>query len=204
MLTIPGYEIHDTLHQGVNSIVLRATRQTDHLRVILKCLVDEYPSPHEVDMVQREFDTLSVLDSKRIRKAYCVEKYKNGLVLVLEDFDSEPLSEIKTQNLTIQEFLKLASNLARAVGDIHTGGVIHKDINPSNILHNSKTGEVKITDFNISTTLLKERVTGFEGTLSYVSPEQTGRMNRSLDYRSDYYSLGVTLYELLIGKLPFV
>ncbi len=108
----------------------------------------------------------------------------------------------------IQEFLCLAIKITETLGQIHAANIIHKDINPSNIVLNRETKEVKIIDFGLSTILTRENLTlkhpnVLEGTLAYISPEQTGRMNRSLDYRTDFYSLGVTFYELLTGQLPF-
>ncbi len=108
----------------------------------------------------------------------------------------------------ILEFLSLAVKISEALGEIHAANVIHKDINPSNIILNPATGQVKIIDFGISTVLPRENPilkspNQLEGTLAYISPEQTGRMNRVIDYRTDFYSLGVTFYELLTQRLPF-
>jgi predicted ATPase/signal transduction histidine kinase/CheY-like chemotaxis protein len=110
--------------------------------------------------------------------------------------------------LSLPEFLKLAIETAEILGAIHAANIIHKDINPANIVFNPETGIVKIIDFGISTQLTRENLTlknpnVLEGTLAYMSPEQTGRMNRTLDYRTDFYSLGATFYELLTGQLPF-
>ena len=116
------------------------------------------------------------------------------------------LSQI--HNFSLPEFLNIAIKITEILGHIHSSNIIHKDINPSNIVFNPETGILKIIDFGISTQLSRENPTlknpnVLEGTLAYMSPEQTGRMNRSLDYRTDFYSLGVTFYELLTGKLPF-
>jgi serine/threonine protein kinase len=110
--------------------------------------------------------------------------------------------------LPLPEFLNIAIKIAQSLADIHNSNIIHKDINPSNIVYNPETEQVKIIDFGISTQLSRSNPTlknpnVLEGTLAYMSPEQTGRMNRSLDYRTDFYSLGVTFYELLTGQLPF-
>ena len=110
--------------------------------------------------------------------------------------------------LTIPQFIQIAIQLAKSVHPLHQKRVIHKDIKPANILIHPETGHVKLIDFSISSLLPKETKTlqtpnSLEGTLAYISPEQTGRMNRGIDYRSDFYSLGITFYELLSGKLPF-
>jgi len=108
----------------------------------------------------------------------------------------------------LEEFLQLAIATTASLAQVHTANIIHKDINPSNIVYNPDTKQLKIIDFSISTVLSRENQAlknpnALEGTLAYMSPEQTGRMNRSLDYRTDFYSLGVTFYEMLTNKLPF-
>ncbi len=110
--------------------------------------------------------------------------------------------------ISVSDFLPLAIQIADALGQIHTTNIIHKDINPANIVWNKATNQLKIIDFSIASRLPRENPTlknpeQLEGTLAYISPEQTGRMNRALDYRTDLYSLGVTFYELLTGKVPF-
>jgi serine/threonine protein kinase len=108
----------------------------------------------------------------------------------------------------LTEFLRLAIRLTAILGRIHHHHLIHKDINPSNIVWNPQTSQLKLIDFGISTALSREQPdirhpNVLEGTLAYLSPEQTGRMNRALDYRTDLYSLGATFYHLLTGQLPF-
>jgi len=115
---------------------------------------------------------------------------------------------MQQRSFTLEEFLLLAIATTEILGKIHSANIIHKDINPSNIVYNPQTKQLKIIDFGISTQLTRETPSlknpgVLEGTLAYISPEQTGRMNRALDYRTDFYSLGVTFYELLTGKLPF-
>jgi len=130
--------------------------------------------------------------------------------MVLEDFLGKSLATLKQQHpSTLEDFLEIAIKITTALGAIHAANIIHKDINPSNIVYSPQTQQLKIIDFGISTRLSRENPTiknlnSMEGTLAYISPEQTGRMNRSLDYRTDFYSLGVTFYELLTGQLPFV
>ena len=127
----------------------------------------------------------------------------------LEDFGGQSLDRlIQTRQFTLTEFLSLAIEVIDILGQLHQQHVIHKDINPSNIVLNWTTTQIKLIDFGISTALTRENPTFrnpnfLEGTLAYISPEQTGRMNRDIDYRTDFYSLGVTFYELLTGQLPF-
>ena len=110
--------------------------------------------------------------------------------------------------MEVGHFLRLASGIAMALGKLHQRGLVHKDIKPTNILVNSATGEVRLTGFGIASRLSRERQAieppeALTGTLAYMAPEQTGRMNRSIDSRSDLYALGVTFYQMLTGVLPF-
>jgi serine/threonine protein kinase len=138
-----------------------------------------------------------------------LESYQNGLALILSDFDGETLKKIiSDQSLELSKFIQIAIQLASTLAALHQNNIIHKDIKPHNILVNLTTGQVKLIDFSISSRLSRENQTVsnpnlLEGTLAYMSPEQTGRMNRSIDYRTDFYSLGVTFYEMLTGQLPF-
>jgi hypothetical protein len=131
-------------------------------------------------------------------------------VICLEDFGGESLKMWldETSTFTLDELLTIAIHATEILGQIHGKNIIHKDINPTNLVFNPTTGVLKIIDFGISTQLSKQHLTlknpdVLEGTLAYMSPEQTGRMNRALDYRTDFYSLGATFYELFTGKVPF-
>ncbi|EIJ43002.1 PAS domain S-box [Beggiatoa alba B18LD] len=216
MLTLPGYRIDDQIYEGTQSIAYRATRVSDALPVVLKLLKSDYPSPLELAQYQREYDILRRLHSanltnqeSNIIQVYALEKYKNTLVMVLEDIAGVSLKEwLHNRELNLITFLFLAIKITQAVGEIHAEHIIHKDINPSNIVYNAETGQLKLIDFGIASVLPRENpalknIEKLEGTLHYLSPEQTGRVNRPLDYRTDFYSLGVTLYEMLVGQLPF-
>ena len=129
-------------------------------------------------------------------------------MLVLEDPGGEPLAGCSARRWRLGRFLRLAIGIAAALGKLHQRGLVHKDIKPANILVNGTTGEVRLTGFGIASRLPRERQAPappetIAGTLAYMAPEQTGRMNRSIDSRSDLYSLGVTLYQMLTGALPF-
>ncbi len=219
MNEISGYQITQQICESKNSLIYRGYRKEDQLPVILKMLKDTYPSLERVAWYKREYEITRQLQIKGVIQAYeLITKstiiegkigYSDCLCIVLEDFGGESLSRLKLAGkLTISQFLKLGISLTEILGQIHSENVIHKDINPSNIIFNQATEEVKIIDFGIAALLSRENSTFknvniLEGTVAYISPEQTGRMNRGIDYRTDFYSLGVTFYELLTGKLPF-
>ncbi len=216
---LPEYQMFSKIYESVNSLVYRATKRSDCQLVILKVLRENYPTSAELTRYKQEYEITRYLNNSNIDgviRAFDLKKYQNTLVMTLEDFGGESLKILSKQRkfsggnvLTLQEFLTIAIRITRILGKIHSANVIHKDINPYNIILNPTTKEIKIIDFGISSVLSKENPilknpNILEGTLGYISPEQTGRMNRSLDYRTDFYSLGVTFYELLTHQLPFV
>ncbi len=209
MLILNGFEIKAQIYESSNSLVYRAIRESDHEPVILKVLKQDYPTPQELVRYRTEYQITQSLHLAGVPKVYDLQKYQNTLVIVLEDFGGESLKIWMHQSrFSIREFLESAIAATEILGQIHSSNIIHKDINPFNIVLNRNTGNLKIIDFGISTQLKQENKTlknikQLEGTLAYISPEQTGRMNRSLDYRTDFYSLGVTFYELLTNELPF-
>jgi predicted ATPase/serine phosphatase RsbU (regulator of sigma subunit)/tRNA A-37 threonylcarbamoyl transferase component Bud32 len=209
MISISGYRIVTKIYESANSEVYRAIRETDGQKVILKVLKQDYPTPAELTRYKQEYEITRTLNKDDVIKAYGLEKYHNTLVMFIEDFGGASLKILRENHqFSLEEFLSIARKVATSLGQIHEAKIIHKDINPANIVIHPETQQVKIIDFGISTRLTRENPTRkspnvLEGTLAYISPEQTGRMNRSLDYRTDFYSLGVTFYELLTGKLPF-
>ncbi|MBD1885764.1 serine/threonine-protein kinase, partial [Microcoleus vaginatus] len=208
MINLAGYEITNQIHETNNSLVYRGLRKQDNQPVILKFLKQDYPMPASLVRYKQEYEITRNLNLESVPKTYNLERYQNSLVIIFEDCGGKSLKLwLAAQKLTLEEFLSTAIKITRALGDIHQHKIIHKDINPSNIIINSATGLVQIIDFGISTVLTRENPTlknpnVLEGTLSYISPEQTGRMNRAIDYRTDFYSLGVTFYEMLTGQLP--
>jgi len=214
MITIPGYQIRKNIYESVNSLVYQARRDSDDQPVIIKVLKGEYPSPQELVRYRQEYDMTSTLEVEGVIRSYSLEHYQNTFAIIFEDFGADSLTILRDSGKLslhaepLESFLKIAIQIVGILGGIHDANVIHKDINPSNIVLNPATGQLKIIGFGIATVLTREnpvfknpRV--LEGTLAYISPEQTGRMNRNLDYRTDFYSLGVTFYELLTGRLPF-
>ena len=188
------------IYDSTNSIVYRGKRIKDDKPVILKILKEDYPTPDELTRYRQEYDITRLLSHLNgVINAYYIEKYQNSLIMCLEDFGGESLHAID---------IPIAIQITEILAQIHQHNIIHKDINPSNIVYNPSTKTLKIIDFGISTQLPRQHFAlkkpeVLEGTLAYMSPEQTGRMNRALDYRSDFYSLGVTFYQLFTGRLPF-
>lgn len=203
------YQIVEKLYESVNSLVYRGFFYENNQPIILKILKENYPTPSELIRYQQEYQITRSFNVDNIIKAYDLQRYENSLVMFLEDFGGQSLKLLLAQGqFSLEEFLKIAIKIAEALGIIHQANIIHKDINPSNIIYNPKTEQLKIIDFGISSQLSQEFISvisphQLEGTLAYIAPEQTGRMNRGLDYRSDFYALGVTFYELLTQKLPF-
>ncbi|AFZ56044.1 AAA family ATPase [Anabaena cylindrica FACHB-243] len=209
MINLSNYEILKLIYNGDKTTVYQAKSNEDGKLVVIKILNIDYPSLKDIAKLKYEYDLLKNLDIGGVIKAYSLEKYNNSFALILENFDSISIdSLIKEQQIELLDFLKIAIEITQAIGEVHQHHIIHKDIKPANILVHRQTHQIKIIDFSISSLLPKEKPKfsnpdSLEGTLTYISPEQTGRMNRSLDYRTDLYSLGVTFYEMLTGKLPF-
>ena len=210
MVTLAGYENLMPLHESANSMVYRALRVGDGQPVILKFLNRDYPTSEQIRRYKQEYHLTCQLDSPGIIKAYDLVEWERSYAMALEDFGGIALKQWlkEREKLSLSEFLVMAIAITESLGQIHAQKIIHKDINTANIVLNPETKELKIIDFGISTQLSRENPTlknpnVLEGTLAYISPEQTGRMNRSLDYRTDFYSLGVTLYELLTKQLPY-
>ncbi|MEG4343959.1 AAA family ATPase [Microcoleus sp. A003_D6] len=211
MRQIPGYRIVEQLYSGTRTAVYRALPIDSQSPVVLKLLQKDYPTFSELIQFRNQYALGQNLNIAGIVKIYNLEFAQNRYILSMEDFGGISLEEYlskQSEQLAIHQFLKIAGKLANILQCLHQERIIHKDIKPGNILINPNTQEIKITDFSISSLLPREtqeiqNPNVLEGTLAYISPEQTGRMNRGIDYRSDFYGLGVTFYEMLTGQLPF-
>ena len=209
MIDLPGYEIDQKIYEGLKTAVYRGTSNRQEQSVIIKVLKAEYPSIEQIASLRQEYAITQDLNCEGVVKYYALENYRHSFALILEDFGGQSLNQLlKTQTLSILDFLVIAISLTQTIIELHQVPIIHKDIKPSNIIINLETKQIKLTDFNIASRLKFEQqnITNphlLQGTFAYMSPEQTGRMNRAIDYRSDFYSLGVTFYEMLTGTLPF-
>jgi PAS domain S-box-containing protein len=177
-------------------------------RLLILAPVLERPAPETLRRMEHEFSLKSELDEDWAVRPLALTQHQGRSVLVLEDPGGEPLDRLVREPMELGQFLRLGIRLSAAVSGLHRRGVIHKEIKPANVLVNPSTGEVRLTGFGIAARLPRQRQSPeapefIAGTLPYMAPEQTGRMNRSIDSRSDLYSLGVTLYEILTGALPF-
>src|SRR5262245_11890600 len=174
--------------------------------VLLVMPAADQPSRSSLDHLTHEYELKDTLDGAWAVRPLELVRDADRTMLVLEDAGGEPLDRLLGAPMQAGRFLRLAIGIAAAVGKLHERGLVHKDIKPANILVNST--EVRLTGFGIASRLPRERQSlhppeTIAGTLAYMAPEQTGRMNRSIDSRSDLYALGVTFYQMLTGALPF-
>lgn len=209
MTTIFGCRLGEEIYASSHTRICRGHQRADGQPVILKMLQQVYPTPEEIAWFTREYEITRALQGPGVIKTYGLRTDQHRYAMVFEDFGGVSLDRcLGQQPMDVTEFLSLATHVTAILGRLHQQHVTHKNINPSNLLLNLTTGQVKLIDFALATALRKEHLTprhphGPEGTLAYMSPEQTGRMNRAIDYRTDFYALGVTFYEWLTGQLPF-
>lgn len=209
MPNIQNYTLIDKIFESTDTLLYRGHRNFDQAPVTVKFLKTEYPSPRELARLLHEFSILKELDVPGVAKAYALERTGNSLALVTESLSGWAVSELMlSRRFDLRTVLRMASSLAGILEAIHRQHIIHKDIKPHNFLYDQNTKRVYLIDFGIASRLSHEvqklqNPGTLEGSLAYMSPEQTGRMNRPIDHRTDFYSFGVTLYELLTGELPF-
>lgn len=196
-------------HDGSNSLLYYHQDVGSDVPKVVKVLKNDFTSPSRIASFYNEYEIAKDLKAKGVPAYFSKENLDGKPAIIIEYFDGKPLKNIFPEKiLNLKLFLKLAADITEILGEIHQHHIIHKDINCNNVLYNEGTNEVRIIDFGISSKFdLKQNNLGnpdvLEGTLAYISPEQTGRMNRIVDYRTDLYSLGVMFYELLTGRLPF-
>ncbi|MBF0102232.1 MAG: AAA family ATPase [Desulfobacterales bacterium] len=209
MLTIGDVSNCIEIYKSNKTIIYKGVRKKENTPVVIKVLNKTYPNPSELAIFRREYEITCKLEMNGVIRMFALEPFDNALAMVMEDFGAQALYHfIKPDISFLKENLNLAIRIVEILKHIHRQNIMHKDINPYNILYNPDTHELKLIDFGISTELARENPeihnpNVIEGTLAYISPEQTGRMNRGLDYRTDFYSLGVTLYEMFTGVRPF-
>jgi serine/threonine protein kinase len=206
-----GEEILQPLWEDGERVFRRGWRDGGDSRRIAVLMVDlaaEARTPGDLDRLAHEYGLKDELDSAWAARPLELMREGGRSLLVLEDPGGEPLDRLLGRPMVLEGFLPFAIGMATALAQVHQRGLIHKDIKPANVLVNSATGQAWLMGFGIASRLPRERQAPappevIAGTLAYMAPEQTGRMNRSIDFRSDLYALGVTLYQMLTGELPF-
>jgi predicted ATPase/serine phosphatase RsbU (regulator of sigma subunit) len=204
---LAGHTLTETMRDTQSATLLRGTRDIDGTHVVVKLLRAEHPTGAQIARLRHEHALLASLELAGVVRTFGLLKHGRGEALVLEDLgDRSVESSFRDRRPSLREFLDVAIGMSAAVAAIHGRAIIHKDIKPHHFLLTD--AGLKIIDFGIATRLSSETQAAnsanvLEGTLAYMSPEQTGRMNRSLDRRTDLYSLGVSFYQLLTGRLPF-
>src|SRR5215468_9463942 len=212
--SLSGMDTEDSsqvLWEDGERVFRRGWQQDDNGKrraVLIVLAAADQPSRTSFDRFAHEYELRNELDDQWALRPLDLVRNPNGSVLVLEDARCEPLTRLLGASMEVGRFLRLATAITVAVGKLHGRRLVHKDIKPDNILVSEATGEVRLTGFGIASRLVRERQMPhppetIAGTLAYMAPEQTGRMNRSIDSRSDLYSVGVTFYQMLTGALPF-
>jgi PAS domain S-box-containing protein len=176
--------------------------------ILLVVPAGQYPAHESLSRIEHEYGLRTTLESAWAARPAALASRNGRAALVLEDPGGEPLERLLGTRMELGSFLRLAIGIASAIGKVHQHGLVHKDVKPAHVLVNCADGQVRLTGFGIASRLPRERQApappeSIAGTLAYMAPEQTGRMNRSIDARADLYSVGVTLYQTLTGCLPF-
>lgn len=209
MSSVPGYVLGEALAEDRTSLLLRGRSESDDTEVIVKVLRNDQPTTHEIAVLRREFEVANSLDEVAVLRPRELVRAEGRLALVFNNFPGKTLRQlIDKGDVDLTRALQIGWKAAEALVEVHRCEVIHKNLTPSSLLI-GEDNSACITDFSICTRLSREPAqrgmnVSVEGHLHYISPEQTGRMNRSVDHRSDLYSLGVTLYEMLTGQPPFL
>ena len=207
MIELSRYTL-EALGKDEEFILYRGRGQGDPPQILVLSPVAEYPRPESLKRLEHEYSLREELDTTWAARPMAMVRHWDRTVLVLEDPGGVPLDRLLGQPLDLALSLRLAIGLSTAINQLHEHSIIHKDIKPANVLVSSLTGQCWLVGFGIASRVPRERRSPelpefVAGTLAYMAPEQTGRMNRSIDSRSDLYSLGVSLYEMLTGRLPF-
>jgi serine/threonine protein kinase len=200
--------LFEVLHQDEKFTLHRGRREGDSSGVLVLSPVAEYPAAEILKWLEHAYSLREQLDPAWAARPIAITRHWDRQVLVLEDPGGMPLDGLLGESLDIALWLRVAISLRAAIDSLHQRGLIHKDIKPANVLVDTTTAQCWLTGFLVASRLPRERQAPeapefIAGTLAYMAPEQTGRMNRSIDSRSDLYSLGVTLYQMLTGRLPF-
>jgi predicted ATPase/signal transduction histidine kinase/tRNA A-37 threonylcarbamoyl transferase component Bud32 len=208
VLSSGGYTIVERFSQGSGTVLYRALTNPDHAEVILKVIDPKRHRAKDRERIRNEYEIGKSLDARLTVKPLAIDTFQGLPALVLPDLRTRSLDTLLGKPLETSRFLELAVRIAECVEAIHAQDIVHKDIKPANIFVEPGSSHVRIADFGLAARIGPQQEVEraprlIEGSLPYISPEQTGRMNRGVDGRADLYSLGVTFYEMLTGRLPF-
>ncbi len=203
----------ETIRQDGEFILYQCLRQTNSEKsppsILALSPVMERPDLATIKKIEHEFSFKDELDPAWAIRPIALTQHQNRTMLLFEDPNGQPLDQLPGRPIELKQFLRCGIALAVGLGQLHRLGLVHKDIKPSNVFANATMDQAWLTGFGIASRLPRQRQSAdppefISGTLAYMAPEQTGRMNRSIDSRSDLYALGITLYELITGSLPFI
>ncbi len=211
MINLPDYtiEVRDGEHPVSNSYHGYSNSDKNKKPLLFKILKDLYNTPENIARFKSVYGKLMDIKSDRIIKILDIQNSNEGIVLIREDFNGIPLKEfLKEEEIDLKTFLSMVIQLSEALKEIHAYNIYHGNISLSSIFIDKENSSIKMGDFELSFLEAKELESFYdkdviENRLPFISPEQTGRMNRSVDYRTDFYSLGVVFYAMLTGILPF-
>ncbi|MBF0100516.1 MAG: AAA family ATPase [Desulfobacterales bacterium] len=221
MLKILGYQIINKIYESNSTIIYRGRldrrgrRGEKDQRLIFKVHKQDYPLAAHISRYQHEYNIMSQYYQDGMPKLIALEHYQNRIALIIEDIGAESLKTLMiTRAFGLKDVVEIAINVSDILGKIHAMGLIHRDISLSNIIYNSEIRQIQLIDFDLAQ-LQSENNDQIQEipdilshmtlhSLAYISPELTGKINIPVDYRSDYYSFGICLYELLTGQLPFL
>jgi predicted ATPase/signal transduction histidine kinase len=202
------YVLGELLYEDTHASTYRAVRRADERAILLKVLAPDHVRARDLARLTNDHEIGRALPDVAVVVPLGLTTFDGRPALELEAFAGEPLDRRVGAPMPLDELLPIAIRLAGVVAEVHARGVVHKDLKPANVWHDPDTGEVALSSFELATRsagtpTAPAPVRTLEGSLPYMSPEQTGRMNRAIDSRSDLYSLGVTLYQLATGLLPY-
>ncbi|MFZ6649562.1 diguanylate cyclase [Undibacterium sp. TJN25] len=208
MLKLEGYSLIQKLRKNGEFIVLRGQRSGDQKPVLIVQPAAEHPTTAILLRLQHEYNLRNELDPSWAAQPLDLINTDGKTSLILDDAGGQSLDQLLGRAIELPLFLRIAVGICASLGRLHQQDIIHKDIKPANILIDAASGNCRITGFGIASRVPREQqaplpMEVIAGTFAYMAPEQTGRMNRSIDSRSDLYALGVTFYEMLTGSLPF-
>ena len=208
MQDLPDTVTVETLRQDGEFVISRAKRREGLPSWLLVSPASERPGPESLAQLEQAFALRDELDPSWATRPLELVHYRRKPTLILSDPGGVFLDSLLGRPMEIMSFLRIALGIARAVGHFHARNLVHRDVRPANVMINPTTGDAWLTGFGVAVRLpgngpLSESIEVVVGALPYMSPEQTLRINRSVDSRSDLYSLGVTLYQMLVGALPF-